>query len=281
MNTQLFLFRELLGAIRTRSALFFVLSGVLLFLFLTCVASFFMIAPSLENTSTDGQPIEELRVFLSPRLSSSTIDQWFLDWRERDDVAGIRFQFAQEYDKTDSGGVFIVSPADPALASELASEFRSIDGVTEVVEIPREPIIETSSMFLVIRIVLLVILVLAIAASLFCFRRGYRELLRGFSGEVRMLRLSGISERILGALIVALGGLLGLLVGLFLLAALFLFHQIALSHPAAFSQFGGLTSGIRVLSVGMATLVLGVVLGALAGLLGASLLHGREFDALP
>ncbi|TFH07504.1 MAG: hypothetical protein E4H08_09420, partial [Candidatus Atribacteria bacterium] len=193
MNTQLFLFRELLGAIRARSALFFVLSGVLLLLFLTCVASFFMIAPSSVVRSTDGQPIDELRVFLSPRLSSSTIDQWFLEWRERDDISGIRFQFAQEYDEADSGGVFVVSPADPALASELASEFRLLDGVTKVVEVPREPVLETQSVSLVIRIVLLVILVLAIAASLFCTRRGYRELLRAFSGEVRMLRLSGIS----------------------------------------------------------------------------------------
>ena len=281
MNTPLYLFRELLGAIRTRSALFLVLSGVLLLAFLACVASFFMIAPNNALLSTDGQPIDELRVFLSPRLSSATIDQWYLDWRERDDVAGILFQFAQEYDASASGGVFIVSPADPASASALASEFRLIDGVTEVVEIPREPIIETSSASLAIRVVLLVILVLAISASLFCARRGYRELLRAFSGEVRMLRLSGISEKLLFGLIVALGGLLGLLGGLFLMAALFLFHQIALSHATAFSLFGGLTSGMRVLSVGLVTLALGIILGALGGLLGASLLHGREFDALP
>ena len=278
---RLFLFRELLGAVRTKSAVFFALSGFLLFLFLASVACFFMIAPSSVSRSLVGQPIEEIRVFLSPRLSSATIDQWFLEWRERDDIAGLRFQFAQELDETDSGGVFIVLPADLLLASTLADEFREIEGVTEVVEVPREPIIETQSVSLAVRISLLVILVLAIAASLLCSRRGYRELLTAFSGEIRMLRLSGISERTLFALTVALGVLIGLLGGLLLLAVLYLFHQIALSNDTTFSLFGGLTNGARILGVGMLTLGLGTMLGGLAGVLGASLLHGREFDPLP
>jgi hypothetical protein len=281
MNMQLFLFRELLGAVRTKSAVFFALSGLLLFLFLASVACFFMIAPGNVSRSAEGQPIEEIRVFLSPRLSSATIDQWFLEWRERDEIEGLRFRFAQEFDETDSGGVFIVAPADSTMASALASEFREIEGVTRVVEVPREPLIETQSVSLAIRISLLVILVATIATSLICSRRGYRELLTAFSGEIRMLRLSGISERVVSALIVALGILMGLLGGLFLLAVLYLFHQIALSNASAFSLFGGLTSGMRILGVGLMVLALGTVLGGLAGLLGASLLHRREFDPLP
>ncbi len=278
---QLFLFRELLGAIRTKSAVFFALSGLLLFLFLASVACFFMISPGSVSRSAEGQPIEEIRVFLSPRLSSATIDQLFLEWRERDEIATLRFQFAQELDETASGGVFILSPADPTMASALAIEFRSIEGVTEVIEVQRELTIETPTVSLVIRISLLVILVASIAASLFCSRRGFHELLTSFSGEIRMLRLSGISERIVFVLVVALGVLIGLLGGLFLLAALYLFHQIALSNAAVFSLFGGLTNGLRILSVGMITLALGTVFGGLAGLLGASLLHGRQFDPLP
>ncbi|MFC2083214.1 hypothetical protein ACFLSG_04165 [Candidatus Bipolaricaulota bacterium] len=281
MSMQMFLFRELLGAVRTKSAVFFALSGFLLFIFLASVACFFMIAPSSVSQSTEGQPIEEIRVFLSPRLSSATIDQWFLEWRERDEISGLRFQFAQQFDETASGGVFIVSPADPELASALASEFRDIEGITEVIEVPREPLIETMSVSLAIRISLLVILVLAIVASLFFSRRGYRELLATFSGEIRMLRLSGISERVVFTLVVALGVLIGLLGGLFLMAVLYLFHQIALSNTELFSLFGGLTSGIRILGVGLMVLALGTLLGGLAGLLGASLLHRREFDPFP
>ena len=278
---QLFLFRELLGAIRTKSAVFFALSGLLLFLFLASVACFFMIVPGSVSRSAEGQPIEEIRVFLSPRLSSATIDQLFLGWRERDEIATLRFQFARELDEAASGGVFIISLADPTLAGALASELRDMEGVTDVIEVQRELPIETSSVSLAIRISLLVILVVTISASLFCSRRGYVELLTSFSGEIRMLRLSGISERVISTLVVALGVLIGLLGGLFLLAGLYLFHQISLLNVAVLSLFGGLTSGIRVLGVGMMVLALGTVLGGLAGLLGASLLHGREFDALP
>jgi len=278
---QLFLFRELLGAIRTKSAIYFALSGLLLFLFLASVACFFMIAPGSVSRSVEGLPVEEIRVFLSPRLSSATIDQLFLEWRERDEITTLRFQFAQEFDESASGGVFIILPADPLLAGALASEFRDIEGVTDVIEVPRELTIETESISLVIRISLLVILVVTIAASLFCSRQGYLELLTSFSGEIRMLRLSGISERVVSTLVVALGVLIGLLGGFFLLAVLYLFHQIALSNVAAFSLFGGLTSGLRILGVGMMMLALGTVLGGLFGLLGASLLHGRELDSLP
>ncbi len=278
---QLFVFRELLGAIRARSATFFTFSGVLLFVFLASVASFFMIAPGGVSRNAEGQPIEEIQVFLSPRLSSATVDQWFLEWRERDDIMGLRFQFAQEFDASASGGVFIVTPADTAMASALSSEFRSIDGVTEVIEVPREPTIEASSVSLTIRISLLATLVLSIAASLYCSRRGYRELLTAFAGEIRMLRLSGISERVVFTLVVALGVLIGLLGGLLLLAVLYLLHQIALSNVDAFSLFGGLTSGIRVLGMGLMGIVLGTLFGGLAGLLGAGLLHRREFDPLP
>lgn len=281
MSTGLFLFRELLGVIRTKSAVFFILSWVLLFLFLASVACFFMMVPSSTIGSSEGQPIEEIHVFLSPRLSSATINEWFLTWRERDDIAGLHFRFAQELEANDSGSVFIVAPTDLSLASELADEFRAVEGVTRVVEVPREPTTEVRTVSLAIRISLLATLVLTITASLLCSRRAYRELLTAFSGEIRMLRLSGVSERMLFVLIVALGGLLGVLGGLFLLAVLYLFHQIALANVQAFALFGGLLSGMRILGVGLVTLVLGTVLGGLAGLLGASLLHGREFDALP
>ena len=278
---QMFLFRELLGAIRTKSATFFALAGVLLFLFLASVACFLMISPGGVARSTEGQPIEKIHVYLSPTLSSDTINQWFLDWREREDVKEINLIFAQEHDGTATGTVFIIKPTTPEMSGAIASEFQEVSGVTEVVEVPGELAIEAPSVSLMIRIILLVILVATIAASLFCFRRGFHELLTSFSGEIRMLRLSGIAERIVSVLVVALGVLIGLLSGLFLLAALYLFHQLALSNTAAFSLFGGLTNGLRILGVGMSVLGLGTVLGGLAGLLGASLLHGREFDALP
>lgn len=278
---QMFLFRELLGSIRAKSATFFIVAGLLLFLFLASVACFFMISPTSETRSTEGQPIEEIHVYLSPTLSSDTINQWFLDWREREAVERINLVFAQELDGSATGKVFIIKPTTPDMSGSIAAEFRGINGVTDVIEVPRELAMRTPSVSLMIRISLLAMLVATIAASLFCFRRGFHELLTAFSGEIRMLRLSGIAERIVSTLVVALGVLMGLLSGLFLLATLFLFHQIALANAAAFSLLGGLTNALRILGVGMTALALGTVLGGLAGLLGASLLHGREFDALP
>jgi cell division protein FtsX len=281
MTMQMFLFRELLGSIRTKSAAFFAFAWVLLFLFLASVACFFMISPSSVARSTEGQPIEEIHVYLSPTLSSDTINQWFLDWRERETVERINLIFAQELNGTATGKVFIIKPTAPEMSGAIAAEFRRINGVTKVVEVPRELAIMTPSVSLVIRISLLAILVATIAASLFCFRRGFHELLTSFSGEIRMLRLSGIAKHVVPTLVVALGVLMGLLSGLFLLATLYLFHQIALANTAAFSLLGGLINGLRILGVGMTVLALGTVLGGLAGLLGASLLHGREFNALP
>jgi cell division protein FtsX len=276
----MFLFRELLGAIRTKSAILFVLSGFFLFLFLASAASFLMSTPADVSSTTEGQPIEELHVFLSPTLSSATINAWFLEWEERSDIAGLSFHFAQELDTSATGGVFVVTPADSTQASTLADELRSINGVTDVVEVPRVKLIEAPTVSLIVRIALLVVLVLSIAASLFCFRRGYRELLAVFSGEIRMLRLSGISERVLVILVVALGVFIGCLSGLMLLAVLYLLHRIVLS-TGTLELFGGLASGVRILGTGLMAVALGIVLGGLAGFLGAGLLHQREFDPLP
>ena len=76
MNTFFFLFRELLGAIRAKSALSFTLMGVLLFLFLATVGAFFLIGPSSESVSeeSDSQPIEELRAYLADRLALNLIN---------------------------------------------------------------------------------------------------------------------------------------------------------------------------------------------------------------
>ena len=93
---QMFLFRELLGSIRTKSATFFAFAGLLLFLFLASIACFFMISPGSVARSTEGQPIEEIHVYLSATLSSDTINQWYLDWREREDVKRINFIFVQD-----------------------------------------------------------------------------------------------------------------------------------------------------------------------------------------
>ncbi len=283
MNPFLFLFRELLGSIRARSALFFALTGLLLFVFLAVVGTFFLVPPSSPAEAGEEAvlPIEEIRVHLSPRLSSATVDRMFLEIRAREDVGRVVFRFSQELDRDASGGVFVIGPTSPDVAPALVEALRSLNGVTEVIErrSPGEP--DRSPLSTAARIGLLSSLVVTIALSLLFARIGYRELLRSFAGEIRLLRLSGISERTVVPLTVGVGVVIGFLAGLLLLVILYVLHYVVVSQGTPPAIFEGLTSGGRILGVSLINLLLGLVLGGLIGLFGAGLLGSREFRPIP
>jgi len=280
MSPFLFLFRELLGAVRARSALFFATTWLLLFAFLSIVAAFFLVPPIAPGPAEDAasRPIEEIHVYLSPRLSSATVDQLYLDIRSRADVDRVAFRFSQELDRGDtSGGVFVIGATSPDAAQALARDLRSQSGVTEVIERraaadPAPPLLTTGA-----RIGLLASLVIAIALCLLFARSGYRELLGSFASEIRLLRLSGISERTIVPLTVGIGLLVGLLAGLFLLVALYVMHYVLLSQPTTPPILEGAANGTRILGVSLINLLLGIVLGGMIGLYGASLLTSRDF----
>ncbi|MBU0596201.1 hypothetical protein KJ567_05925, partial [Candidatus Bipolaricaulota bacterium] len=86
MSALPFLFRELLGTIRARSAVAFLLTWFFLLLFLSCVGAFFLLVPSRIEPpgGIDSLPVEQIQVFLSPRLSSASIDALYLEIRQRD-----------------------------------------------------------------------------------------------------------------------------------------------------------------------------------------------------
>jgi len=286
MSTFLYVFRELLGAIRARSALSFLLTGLLLFLFLAAVGTFFLIVPS--NAAREGgsaaAPLEALHVGLSPRLSSASIDGLYLEIREREDVKRIEFRFAQELDPEATGGLFAIEPAAAIAADDLAEltlYLGSLNGVTDIVEVRASAEANASPLPLAARIGLLLVIVLAAAGSFWSARRGYRELLQTFAGEIRTMRLSGTAERTLFSLLMAFGVLVGLLAGLMLLVVLTLLHYVAAAQATPSAWIEGLRSGGRVFGVSLGNLFLGLLLGALVGLLGTSLIHSREFDPLP
>jgi len=283
MNPFLFLFRELLGAIRARSALYFALMGLFLFIFLALAAAFFLVPPSIsaDNAADGSLPIEEIQAILSPRLSSATVDALYLDIRGRSDVSRVAFHFAQELVSGASGGVFVIHPATSSVAQDLVADLRIMNGVTEVVERRRQVDLDRSPLSTAARIGLLIALVLAIALSLLFARSGYRELLRDFAGEIRLLRLSGISERTVIPLTVGIGILIGFLAGLLLLVILFVLHYVMLSQAMSQPALDGLADGGRILMISLVNLVLGLVLGGLIGLYGASLLSSREFRPIP
>ena len=279
MNPFLFLFRELLGAIRARSALFLLLTGLFLFAFLGIVGAFFLVPPPA-TAEAGALPVEEIQAYLSARLSSETIDRMYLDLRERPDIARIVFRFSQELDRTASGGVFVIEPATADVASTLTADLQTLSGVTEVIERHRQAGSDRSPLSAAVRIGLLCALVATIALSLLSARVGYRELLRTFAGEIRLLRLSGISERTVVPLAVGVGLLIGFLAGLVLLVILFVLHYVVISQPTPPGILGGLVSSGRVAGVSLINLLLGSVLGGLLGLYGASLLSAREFHPI-
>jgi len=283
MSTFFYLFRELLGAVRTKSALSFGLTGGLFFLFLASVGAFFVIGPSTESPAEDSasRPVEELRAYLSPRLSSASVDKLFLELREREDVAAIEYHFAQEVDPTMTGGVLFIRPVSPAASADLSTHLRSMNGMTGVVEI-RTTEIETASVLPTsARIGLLLALLVTLGLSFFFARRGYRALLHSFASEIRLMRLSGISDRVIVPLLAGLGVLIGCLAGVFLLVVLYLLHYFVVAQATPPAAMEGLRSAGRVLGVSLGTLFLGVVLGGLIGLFGANVLASREFDPLP
>jgi len=92
MSTFFFLFRELLGAVRARSALYFSLSGLFILLCL-CTFALLLLPPS-SPAGAEGPSPGEVVVRLSPRLAAATVDALYLQIRERSDVARIDFRLA-------------------------------------------------------------------------------------------------------------------------------------------------------------------------------------------
>jgi len=278
MSPFLFLFRELLGSIRARCALFFLMTGLLLFAFLAVVGTFFLLPSPIAAVGDDGTlPVEEIQAVLSPRLSSATVDRLYLEVRAREDVERIVFRFSQELDRDASGGVFVIGPASSDTVSALVADLQALNGVTEVIE-RRGPVAPAASpLSSAARIGLLCSLVVTVALSLLFARGGYRELLRSFSGEIRLLRLSGVSERTIVPLAVAIGILVGALAGLVLLVILYVLHYVVVSQGTPPAMLEGLTHGGRILGVSLINLLLGLVLGGLIGVYGTSLLGSRDF----
>ena len=220
-------------------------------------------------------------VRLSPRLSAAAIDALYLEIRDRSDVARINFQFARETDPEATGGRFRIEAMSIDAVAGLVDEVRSLNGVTDVswgVERNEPGIFLSTGM----RIGLLCGLVVTVMLSLLLARAGLRVLLESFAGEIRILRLSGLSERQILPPVVGLGLLIGLLAGLLLLVGLVLVRfGLSVSGSDTLDAIWGLATVGRMLGIGIGSLFLGILIGGLSGLFGASILSTREFSPLP
>jgi hypothetical protein len=275
VNTFFYLERELLGAIRARSAFLLALTILFLFTFLGTFSTFFLFPAAGQGPLRSGLGGDEVIAYLSPRLSATTIDDMQYLIQARSDVLQVQFRFPETVTEEMTGGRFEIVARTPEAVDGLVNVLTTMDGVTAVEA--GAPAEETAALQLSsgVRIGLLCGLALSVVLALLVSRRGFGLLLEAFRNEIRLLRLSGVPERLLYPSVVTVGVLMGALAGLLVLAGLYLFQAARLGQ-VVMAENGG-----RVWVVGTLSLLLGLMLGGLIGLFGASHLSSRSFEPLP
>jgi len=276
MSTFLFIFRELLGAIRARSAALFSAAILLVFVCLASFATLFLVGGEATGDSAELLGPGEIIVHLSPRLSAETVNDHYLRIRQRPDVLSISFRFAEEVSPGNTGGRFFIRTASADVMGDVLAAVESMDGIMQVESGTAAATPTGFALPASAKIGLLAALVLSVILSLVLARAGFRVLLGSFHVEIRVMRLSGTSERTIVPPVIGLGTLMGLLSGLLLIAGIYL-GQYAIGDAATVPK---LADGVLVLGVTFAALALGLLLGSLIGWLGASILASREFSPL-
>ncbi len=271
MNPGLFIFRELVSAMRVKSGALFLSMIVLIFLFLGVFSCFFILGTPENTGSVHTASSEEITVYLSPQITTAAIQQLYQSLLERNDVASVIYAFAEELPTDHLGGAFLVRAADQNKLASLTAELKRTPGVTDVVAPARAASFSGIKLSSPERIGLLIGLLVSGLSSLFVARAAFMELLRGFSSEIKLLRLSGTPERAIQIPVAFLGLATGLLAGIILFIVIYVLH-VSASSGALLTAAAGLLDRSRVLAAGLLSLFLGVLMGALSGVLGASLL---------
>lgn len=270
MNSFLYLERELLGAIRARSGVLFSFGLLFLFLFLAMFASLFVIPEQQQ----DGAPGRVLAT-LSSRLTTTAINDLSDRLVARSDVVRVKYSLPETTAESRTGGTLELTPRSAADVSTLARAVAAMEGVTNVESVAPEarrglaipPELQTG---------LLVGLCLSALLSLALVREGFRALLGSFRQELRLARLAGTSERRLMEVVGTAGLLWGLLAGLLVVGALFLYEAVTIAGGGSLA-----VAGPRLFGVAAVSLLLAILMGGLAGLVGASQLSSRQFEPLP
>ncbi len=272
MNAFFFMQRELLGAIRVRSAVLLSLALLCLFLFLGCFASLFMLSDA-SSASAGSLGATDLVAYVSPRLSDASRQNLFLRIQDRTDVQSVRYSLPEQITSEKTGGSFVIVARSAGVVGDLAAALKATDGIVSV---------ETSArgaggiaLTKTARLAFLCGLAVFALVSLLLAREGFRALLYGFRHEIRLMRLSGVSEwRILAAVEVT-GLLIGLLAGILLAVGLSL-YGLSVTETVGESAL----NVTRLVGVGVVSLLLGLLMGGLLGLLGAGHLASNRFSPI-
>ena len=279
MSTFFFLLNDLIATINVKSKARFLSLLFVIFACLALFSGFFLLGGVGEEEIRPALAPNELHVHLSPRLASATIDEMHRQIRERDAVRQITFRFPQELGLDQVEGLFLIRAVSTRAAAELAAELSIAPGV---VRVDSSPIMQKQAISLAtpIKIGLLIGFALSIVASLIMARSAFAKLFNDFAEEIRMMRLAGTTERVIQPPIIAVGLLCGAIAGLLLIVVIYLLHFLSTIHPATILYIApGLAEPTRVLIVSLAGFLLGLALGGLLGMMGASLTGSKDFRA--
>ena len=277
MSRFFFLFGNLLGAINGRIGSLFLGVVGLIFAALLIFAGFFLMGETTGQENGPALAPGEMVVYLSPQLSSDDVQSLYLKIRDMPETRTINYRFAQELGLDQAGGVFIIQAQNASAAASLQKTIREMRGITSidsVTEAQGTSVVMSNAL----RLGLLVGLIVSIASSLILARHAFLLLLDRFSAEIRLLRLAGTPERVFQPPVVAIGVLCGIVAAMLLVVVVYLSHFLALSHPQAMIHAAcGLLLPGRVMMVSLVGSLIGIVLGGLIGVLGASLTSREQF----
>ena len=278
MSRFFFIFGNLLGAINGRIGWLFLGVIGLIFAALLIFAGFFLVGETTGQENGPALAPGEMVVYLSPQLSSDDVQSLYLKIRDMPETRTINYRFAQELGLDRTGGVFIIQAVSASAAASLQETIREMLGIINIDSVTQAQG-ATVSLSSALRLGLLVALIVSIVGSLILARYAFFLLLDRFSAEIKLLRLAGTPEGVLQPPVVALGLLCGIVAAMLLVVVVYLSHFLALSNPQATIHAAcGLLLPGRVLMVSLVGSLIGIVLGGLIGVLGASLTAQERFQ---
>ncbi|HIC95919.1 TPA: hypothetical protein EYP12_04730 [Candidatus Bipolaricaulota bacterium] len=268
------LFWELLRVMRRRGFGRFLSAWLILILFLGLLDMAILAWSSL-GPGVGG----ELFALLEPDLLPGEINRLYLEIRGWKEAAQVEFLFAEEVQagliqlpipakaKGPPRDLFRIRLREPEDLPTVGERLEEFQGVAAVLSPGRSSLNRLLLSFDRLRAGLIALLVVLGLLAVVRLRAALRSLIMTFSGEIRLLSLSGVPQGMMERPFLLLGGLLGLGGGLLLMIGLYLAHHWGLAGTAGLSLYNSfpalLEPGI-ILSLALLSLGLGLTVGLLS-----------------
>jgi len=271
-----FVLGELTRALRRKGGGFIFLAILFVFLFLAVFSGLFLVGGPGQGTDAPRPLGGKILVHLTPGLSPQAIQALYIQLLEEREAERVNVLAGDAL--APGGATLQVQATSPTAGRTLVEKLRTTPGIASVdyATSKRGLSLPVSSS---LRLGLLLGLAASAVGSLFFARLGFRGLLGAFAEEIKLMRVSGLSEAMILGPIVVVGVLFGLTGSLFLIAAVNLAHVGLAAHPQAVPPLvAGILEATRVQAVSLFSVPLGFLMGALFGALGASLAGSRELQ---